>query len=168
MNDNEIKEFLEKIDIHYGTDYAKNKNLVIEWKKQLKKYASKDVFRKLEEHLRGDFSNIPPKLYFLIKDLKTPEEQIELDALSEQCKFCGEFVKLMEFDKHYERCMDIDFIERNVKKYLNTQIIRSDYYEMSDEDIKKRFEKIAKVVMEKSENKYEINAIKMYFKTKGE
>ena len=168
MNDNEIKELLEKIDIHYSTDYAKNKNLVIEWKKQLKKYASKDVFRKLEEHLRSDYSNIPPKLYFLLKDLKTPEEQIKLDLLSEQCKFCNQFVKLSNFDEHYEKCMDIDFIERNVKKYLNQQIIRSDYYEMSNEDVKKRFEKIAKIVIEKSNNEMEVNALKKYFKTKGE
>ena len=168
MNINDVKELLEKVDIHYGTNYSRVDLHIKEWHKELKKYDKEDVFRKLEEHLRGNFSNTPPKLYFLIKDLKKPEDQIKLEKLLEKCNICGEYIKLTDFDKHYDRCLQISFIERNVKKYFNQQIIKSDYYAMSDEDLTKRFDKISKVVLEKDENNQIKSCLKNYFKTKGE
>lgn len=168
MSDNEIRELLEKIDIHYNSDYSKNKNLVLEWKRQLKKYEAKDVFRKLEEHLKSEFGNTPPKLYFLIKDLKTPEEKYKLKNLHTVCKYCRKIINMEEYENHYHKCLTIEYIERNVKKYLNQQIVRSDYFEMSDEDLKKKYEKIAKVVYENTTNQMEKDCIKKYFETKEE
>lgn len=166
MKDNEIRELLEKIDVHYNSDYSKNKNLVLEWKKQLKKYEAQDVFRKLEEHLKSDYGNNPPKLYFLIKDLKTPDEKYKLKNLHTLCPFCKNVLSMEEFNKHYSKCLDIDYIDKNVKKHLNQQIIKSDYYKMTDSEIKTRYEKILKLVYKNSTNKMEKMCIENYFKTK--
>lgn len=163
MNTKEVKELLEKIDIHYGTEYSTNKNLILEWQKELKKYDSDDVFRKLEEHLKSNFSNIPPKLYFLVKDLKTPKEKLNLNNLNIICTYCKSIVNVLDYDRHYERCMEIDYIARNVKKYLNQEVNISEYRLMSDDDIKKRFDKIANIIIKKGDNQKEKDCLIRYF-----
>ena len=156
-------ELVKKIDIHYNTENHKNSNYIKEWYSVLKKYDKEDVYKSFEHHLKSDFSNITPKLYYLVKDLKTPEQKVELENLHTICPYCKERVSMNEFDKHYSRCLDIDFIEKNVKKYCDQQIIRDDYYNMSDSDLKLRFDKIARIAIEKSENELERKYLKKYF-----
>ena len=98
----EVESLNEKIDIHYNTEYSKNDNLVKEWYKELKKYDSVDVFRKLEEHLRSNFSNIPPKLFYLTKDLVTPEQKISMGMISTNCTICGRKLNLLDFENHFK------------------------------------------------------------------
>ena len=141
MRDDEIRELLERIDIHYNTDYSKNKGLINEWKKQLKKYEAKDVFGKLEEYLKSEFGNNAPKLYYLIKDLKTPDEKYQLQNLHTKCNYCGQIINMDEFEHHHARCLEIEYIEKNVKKYLDQQIVRDDYFKMSDSDLNIRIHK---------------------------
>ena len=104
----------------------------------------------------------------MTKGLKTPEEKERMSNLLEYCPLCKAKVKLENFDEHYENCMDIDYIRKNVKKYLDQEIILSDYYSMSREDIKKRVDKIMKIVYQKTDNQFEKNCLKKYFKTKEE
>ena len=164
----EVESLNEKIDIHYNTEYSKNDNLVKEWYKELKKYDSVDVFRKLEEHLRSNFSNIPPKLFYLTKDLVTPEQKISMGMISTNCTICGRKLNLLDFDAHFEKCSKILFIKENVKTYLNQDINVEEYYIMSDQDITKRWEKIANIVLQKSDNELLKKCIMNYFNTREE
>ena len=164
MSNQEIKNLLERIDIHYNTEYSKNKNLIKEWTKELRKYSSEDVNRRLEEHLRGDFSNSTPKLYYLIKGLFTPEQKIQMTTIYTNCTLCGKEVNINEFDDHYTKCSHIDFIKTNVKKYLNQDINVEEYWQMSEEDLTKRWEKIAKIVLKKSDNELLKRCLTNYFK----
>ncbi len=164
MKMSEVKELIEKIDIHYGTEHIKNDNLVKEWYKELKKYSSEDVNRRLEEHLRGDFSNSTPKLYYLTKGLFTPEQKIQMTTIYTNCTLCGKEVNINEFDDHYTKCSHIDFIKTNVKKYLNQDINVEEYWQMSEEDLTKRWEKIAKIVLKKSDNELLKRCLTNYFK----
>ena len=75
MTKDETKEILKKIDVTYQTNYMRNEMYVIEWYKELKNFDFEDVYTRLEEHMRSNFSNSVPKLYFLTKGLKTPEEK---------------------------------------------------------------------------------------------
>lgn len=168
MTKDETKEILKKIDVTYQTNYMRNEMYVVEWYKELKNFDFEDVYTRLEEHMRSNFSNSVPKLYFLTKGLKTPEEKERMSNLLEYCPLCKAKVKLENFDEHYENCMDIDYIRKNVKKYLDQEIILSDYYSMSREDIKKRVDKIMKIVYQKTDNQFEKNCLRKYFKTKEE
>lgn len=166
MTNQEIKELLERIDIHYSTDYSKNKDLIKEWTKELKKYDNEDVNRRLEEHLKGEFSNMTPKLYYLTKGLFTPEQKIQMTDIFTNCQLCGKEVNTKDYDEHYEKCGHIDFIKTNVKKYLDQDINVEEYWTMSDEDIKVRWEKIAKIILEKSDNDMLKICLRKYFETK--
>lgn len=159
MNIREVKEFIERIDMHYNTDHSKDEKYIKEWFKELKKYDKEDVERMLEEHLKSNFSNVPPKLYYLIKDLKTPEQKIKMENIITNCTNCGKKLKLIDFDTHMDRCLKVSFIKRNVKEYLNQEINEEDYFNMSEVDIQKRWEKIANIVINKTDNERLKNSI---------
>ena len=166
MNLKQTKELIEKIDIHYNTEHSKNDNFVKEWYKELKKYDVEDVNRRLEEHLKSEFSNSSPKLYYLTKGLFTPEQKIQMTNIYTNCQLCGKEVNVKDYDEHYEKCSHIDFIKTNVKKYLNQEINIEEYWNMSDDEIIKRWEKIAKIILEKSDNNLLKICLTNYFKTK--
>lgn len=152
MQLNEVKNLIERIDMHYDTNHSKDDDYVKEWYKELKKYDSEDVNRRLEEHLKGEYGNIPPKLYFLIKNLKTPEQKIKMGSIYTNCTLCGCKLNILDFDEHYDRCSKVQFIKDNVKKYLDQEINKDEYYQMSEEDITKRWNKIANIVIQKTDN----------------
>lgn len=162
MNEEELREIFKKIDLHYNTRYSENKEMMAEWFRYLKKYDSKEVFDSLEYYLKYYPTN-PPKMYNLINGLMSLEQKQQLKNLHTICPYCKKTVSMEDYDKHYGRCLDINFIERNVKKYCNQQIVRDDYYKMSDKDLKLRFDKIAKIVIEKTPNELEKKYLKKYF-----
>lgn len=164
MNLKQTKELIERIDIHYNTEFSKNDNLVKEWAKELKKYDKEDVERRLEEHLKGDFANTTPKLYFLTKGLFTPEQKIQMSVIYTNCQICGKEININEYDEHFTKCSHIDFIKTNVKKYLNQDINVEEYWNMTDDDLTKRWEKIAKIIIEKSDNELLKKCLLNYFK----
>ena len=166
MTKEETKEILKKIDITYQTDFLKNQNYVSEWYKELKNYDYEDVYGRLEEHLRSNFSNSIPKLYFLTKGLKTPKEKENLSNLQEKCPFCKNLIKIEEFKEHYENCMDIDYIKRSAKKYLNQDIDLLKYYSMARSEVLEKVDQMMKVVYQKTNNEFEKKCIKKYFETK--
>lgn len=168
MTKEETKEILKKIDVTYQTDFIKNQNYVMEWYKELKNYDYEDVYQKLEEHMRSNFSNSVPKLYFLTKGLKTPKEKEDLKNLVQICPICRQKIKLIDYEKHFDKCMTIDYIKRNVKKYLDKEINVIEYYSMSESEVNKRFDKIAKIVLSKSNNEIEKRFLTKYFETKEE
>lgn len=152
MKLNEVKNLIERIDMHYDTNHSKDDDYVKEWYKELKKYDSEDVNRRLEEHLKGEYGNTPPKLYFLIKNLKTPEQKIKMGSIYTNCTLCGCKLNILDFDIHYDRCSKVQFIKDNVKKYLDQEINEDEYYQMSEEDIIKRWNKIANIVIQRTDN----------------
>ena len=165
MSNKEIMELFKKIDTHYNTKYSENEEMIIEWSKYLKKYISKEVFDSFEYYLKYYPTN-PPRMYNLISGLKTYEQKIHEENIKTICPFCRDSVTMSEYNHHYGRCLSIDYIERNVKKHLNQQIIRDDYYKMSDEDLNKRYEKIMNIVCENSNNPMEKLCQKKYYETK--
>lgn len=165
MDLKDVKVLIERIDIHYNTELSKKDGLLKEWDKYLKKYDKKDVFRKLDEYIK-DYIDYPPKLYNLIRDLKTTEEKHKLKNLYTMCNYCGEKVNMEEFEHHHSKCLMIEYIEKNVKKYLDKQIVRSDYLEMKKDELIKRYEKIVQVVHKNTNNPFEKRAIEKYFETK--
>jgi hypothetical protein len=163
MTIKECTDILKTIDLTYNVSYSIDEEYIKDWYKDLKNYDFNDVCNSLENHLKSNYSNIPPKKWSLLNSLKTIENKEKLKYIKTTCRFCKKNISMEEFEKHYSRCQDIDFIEKNVKEYLNQQIIREDYYIMSDEDLKRRFDKIAKIVMEKNNGTKLSNCLKKYF-----
>lgn len=102
----EVLKLLNKIKVYYPNfsleDYVKE-----EWIEKLKPYDNEDVLKKLDEHLKGDKSKEPPKLHYITKFLKTPEEKKRYTGdFIVDCNLCGKTMTLEEYDKeHYKKCL---------------------------------------------------------------
>lgn len=102
----EVLKFLNKIKVYYSNfsleDYVKE-----EWIEKLKPYDQEDVLEKFDEHIKGDKSKEPPKLHFIIKYLKTPEEKKRYTGdFIVDCNLCGKTMTLEEYNNiHYKKCL---------------------------------------------------------------
>ena len=142
MKKNEVNEILKRIKSNYQ-DFIVDDYKTNEWNKELKDYDFEDVMKKVEEHMRSeDYGSFPPKLYFLTKYLQTTSEKNTKTNYLLQCTICGEYIPESEYDEHYDRCMDVDYIVRIRKKYFNKDItkeMRNRFMSLSKEQFDTKF-----------------------------
>ena len=161
----DVKLILKRIQSYYPSfiiDDFKTK----EWYNELKKFEYDDVNRKLEEHMRSaDYGTYEPKLFYLTKYLKTKEEkQLKTDYYC-SCTMCGKYFKLSEYDKHFDRCSSIEFINKQCMDMKNTEIDKEKYFNMSDEEFTGFYDKLLKIVYNNSKDEMQKNAIRRYFES---
>ena len=119
MTRDEVKNLFKRIKSNYSTFVADEYKLT-EWCKELKDYDETDVHKKLEEHMRSsEYGNSEPKLYFLTKYLKTTSEKNKIEKYLMQCSICKEFIPEEQYDKHYERCLDVEYIIKKRKELFD-------------------------------------------------
>lgn len=119
MTRDEVKSLFKRIKSNYSTFVADEYKLT-EWCKELKDYDETDVHKKLEEHMRSsEYGNSEPKLYFLTKYLKTTKEKNKTEKYLMQCSICKEFILEEQYDKHYERCLDVEYIVKKRKELFD-------------------------------------------------
>lgn len=106
MTKEETKEVVKKIKVYYPY-FKLEKEGLDEWHRRLKPYDYQDVLDKVEEHLKGDKAEEPPKLHFITKFLKTPEEKKRYTGdFIINCNLCGKEMTLSEYDnEHYGKCL---------------------------------------------------------------
>lgn len=111
-----------------------------EWYDVLSEYSYEEVLKKVTDRR----SSTPPIHTHLIKNLNK-EEKIE-DWITE-CDICKQRIlihnnDMAEYEKHYRKCQKIDFIDRMCMKYNHNHIPTIEYYEMSEEELNRRYRKI--------------------------
>lgn len=136
MNRDQIKKLLKRIQSNYP-NFIVDDYKISEWHKELKNYDEDDVHKKLEEHMRSsEYGNSEPKLYFLTKFLKTKEEKNKVEKYRLQCTICGKFIPEDEYNEHFERCLDVDYIIRKRKELFDedtSEELKQRYYSFSQE-----------------------------------
>lgn len=165
MQINEVKSILKTIDLVYNTEYENSKDMVEHYYKYLKEYDNEDINLRLSNYIQSS-EKFPPKVYDLIHGLLTLKDKETLKGIREQCPYCKNLIKTEEFKEHYENCMDIDYIKRSAKKYLNQDIDLLKYYSMTRSEVLEKVDQMMKIVYQKTENKFEKNCLKKYFETK--
>ena len=141
MKVNEITNLFERIKKHYnnfGYDDAK----VQEWHRFLKNYSSKSILDNLDDFIL-EGRDRPPIIKELIRGAEKEEEK---EPVTIQCDICKKGILVGDnwddFEKHYRKCQKIDFIDRMCLRYKQDHIERIMYYEMSDEELDRRYRKI--------------------------
>lgn len=165
MEFKETKMILKRIQSYYPS-FMLDDYKIKEWHSELKKYDYDDVNRKLEEHMRStEYGSYEPKLYFLTKFLKPSVDKNKNEAYLIECPFCGEYIRDEEYDKHYDRCSSIEFINRQCLEMTGKEIDRNKYKQMSEEDFELFYQKLIKNVYNKTKNEQQKNAIIKYLET---
>jgi hypothetical protein len=160
MTKEELKNFMTKIKAHYQ-EFSTEDYVVKEWYKKLKPFDIEDVEKKFENHLNSEYQKNIPRLNFIVKGLKTPEEKIKTENIRIRCQHCGQTIELEKLDNHIARHNSIFYIKSkehylgqsyNEEKMLNAYQVQFDrfydnflaelYCKIEEKDEKERLEKI--------------------------
>ncbi|MFA5407987.1 MAG: hypothetical protein WC343_04370 [Bacilli bacterium] len=147
MTKKEVINFMARIKSHYQ-EFVIDDYKTSEWYKELEHYDNEDVNKKLDQHLKSQEYGLQiPKLFFLTNYLKTTKQKQVQSKGQIQCKFCEEYVDIEDFDSHYEKCMRINYIDKQADKFnLN---IKSNIYNMSIEEIDNVYYKVLDHIKDK-------------------
>lgn len=112
MTKQEVIHFMEKIKAHYQS-FSMESYVINEWYDKLKHYEINDVYKKLDDHLKGEYQNEIPKLHYITKYLQTPTEKKDSEIIKVRCERCGKTILLQEHDLHLARHNSVDYIKKN-------------------------------------------------------
>lgn len=152
MTKAEVINFMKKIKAYY--DYFPIEDYKIgEWYDKLKKYDLEDVYRKFDQHLEGELKDSPPKLHYITKFLKTPEEKAraKINDYTIQCNLCGQWMPLSVYDnKHFDRCSSINYLLR-IMRSKGIEVEYKDLELLDDVKFDKVYKKYAEGNIQSSE-----------------
>lgn len=148
MTELEVLHFMKKIKAYYPT-FSIEEYIKDEWYDRLKKYSVDDVYRKFDEHLIGEYKKEPPKLHFITRYLKAPNEKKEIGEYKVRCERCGDILLYINYDLHISRHNSVEYIKSN-EKFLNLNMDsnlmmecdQEKFDEMYDAFIEKLYDKI--------------------------
>lgn len=155
MTKSEVLHFMKKIKSYYQ-NFAIEDYILDEWYDRLKPYSIEDVYKKLDEHLNGNYQNEIPKLHFITKFLKTPAEKSE-EKIVIRCAFCGKSIELEKHERHLTRHNSITYIKRNERR-IGKVFDETKMYELTEVEFDRLYKKIleALYVVSKDEKEKEI------------
>lgn len=131
MTRTEVRNFLTRIQSHYP-EFIVDDFKLSEWYSELKKYDAEDINIKLEKHIGNEeYGRFAPKLFNLTKFLKTNEERQQNITWLLKCEKCGRIFKNTDYTSHYDICVLIATMVRDLKKYFNQDISREKLEELS-------------------------------------
>ncbi len=163
MEKKEVQFLIKKIKNNYN-EFNYDEYTVTEWFKELKDYDFNDVLQKIDEHLRSErYGNKPPRVYFLTKGLIKTKDKIKREGIKIRCSICGESVLLNDFDKHFDRCSSVKYLNDQNKKYFGKEIDKDKYMNMDDREFNYKYDKFCEYVLQNTNNKKEIECLEHYF-----
>ena len=136
MNKIEAKRLLNLIKGYYNTQFFVDESVIQVWQTELEPYDLEDAEDRLKSYLK-EFPDIPPKPHTFIKGMLTIEQKKKRDDF---IICCQKAMPLSEFDPHYGRCLDIEYLV-GVAKRRGENIKRKDLEEYNQETIDKLIKK---------------------------
>ena len=119
MDIDRVQEIMQNIKAHYQT-FMITDVVAKEWYKVLQNYDFEDVMNKLVDHLTGDNYKELPQVYQLVRDLQTIDEKEKSSQINNQikvcCQLCERWMNINEYENHYGRCLDIDYLSRQSER----------------------------------------------------
>lgn len=163
MNKAEVRNLLKKIQSNYSA-FLMSEDKLEEWHKELKDYDCEDVLNRVDEHLRSEkYGRQEPRVYLLTKGLVKTENKAKREGIKIRCSICGESVLLNDFDKHFDRCSSVKYLNDQNKKYFGKEIDKDKYMNMDDREFNYKYDKFCEYVLQNTNNKKEIECLEHYF-----
>lgn len=109
MKKSEIIKLLNKIKGYYNSQFFIDDDVLNAWEEQLQNYDYEDCVEHLKEYLR-EYPDKPPKPHTFIRGIITKEEKAKNIGYTVQCNLCQRWMSLETYDKHYGKCLDIEYL----------------------------------------------------------
>lgn len=141
MKKSEVNKLLNKIKGYYNSQFFIDEYVSEAWIESLEPYDFEDAEEHIKEYLK-EYPDIAPKPHVFIKNLLTHEQKEKrrnADYII-SCNLCGKWMSLQEYDEHYGRCLDIQYLE-SVAKQKGENFSRKDLENCKEEVIDKLLKK---------------------------
>lgn len=158
----EVSMLLKRIKSHYQ-EFIVDDFKVNEWYKELKDYSLEDVMDRLEQHFRSEqYGNQIPKVYFLTKYLTKEQDKGKELTGSERCHVCNKWINIKEFEKHFDRCSSVDYLNRRNIQYFNKPIDKEKYMIMEQKEFDEKYNKMCYYIYEQTQDPREKEYLEHY------
>ena len=126
MNKTQVNKLVNKIKGYYNSQFFIDDYVLDAWFEQLEPYDLEDAEEHIKEYLK-EYPDIAPKPHTFIKGLLTHEQKIARRDSSYLigCNLCGKWLTNEEYDSHYGRCLDIQYL-LSVAKQKGEKFTRED------------------------------------------
>lgn len=135
----ETQKIINKIKTFRQT-FLVEKDTVNNWLNVLKDYDYEEVNNKLDDYFKEskNFGQYPDP-YYLTKYLIKTNEKFSMNNIMIKCSICGKKISQEQMDAHYDRCSSIDYIHKMYQKYYNTNIRKSELWELPNDTFDKMY-----------------------------
>lgn len=141
MNKSETKKLTNLIKGYYNTEFFIDDYVLQAWFDTLEPYDYEDAEEHIKEYLKEN-PDIAPKPHTFIKGMLTKEQKQarKNSGYLVSCNLCGKWMSLQEYDDHYGRCLDIQYLV-SVAKQKGEEYTREDLEQCRPEVINKLLDK---------------------------
>jgi hypothetical protein len=141
MKKTETTKLLNKIKGYYNSQFFIDDFVLDAWAETLEPYDFEDAEEHIKEYLK-EYPDIAPKPHTFIKGMLTKEqkEARKNSGYLVSCNLCGKWMSLQEYDDHYGRCLDIQYL-LSVAKQKGEEYTREDLEQCKPEVIDKLLNK---------------------------
>lgn len=164
MTVQETNNFLKRIKQYYN-DFIIDDFKVEEWYKQLKDYDAEDVNARLDKHLKSEtYGDYPPKLNYILAGIIKTKDKDAVRKYTIVCANCGKALDYFNYDEHIRRCNAIDYVIREMKKYLKKDVTREQLEKMSEQNFWDKYDTMLELIKNKlPDNSGKKRLIQAYF-----
>ena len=153
MTVQETNLFLKRIKQYYN-EFTIDDFKVEEWYNQLKDYDVEDVNSRLDRHLKSqEYGDYPPKLNYILAGIIKTKDKDAVRKYIIRCANCGKDMDYFNYDEHIRKCNAIDYVIREMKKYLNKNVTREQLESMSEETFWDKYDALLQIIKDKLPNK---------------
>ena len=137
----EVNKLLNKIKGYYNSQFFIDEYVMDAWAETMEPYDLEDAESHIKKYIK-DNPDTPPKPHTFIKGLYTHDEKemIRNSNFTVECNLCHRWMPLQEYDEHYGKCMDIQYLE-SVAKEMGEKFTRKDLENCKQEVIDKLLQK---------------------------
>lgn len=72
-----------------------------------------------------------------------------------QCKLCNHFIRIEEFERHYNKCSSVKYIQTKTKELYNQDVSYSDLFRLDIAELNKKYFQVLNMVYEKTQDNKE-------------
>ena len=142
MTKQETNKLLSTIKGYYNSQFFLDEDIIRVWIDEMSKYDLQDAIEHIQDYIK-EYPDTPPKPHTFRSGLLTIEEKEKRRnaKYTVACNLCHRWMSLEEYDEHYGRCLDIQYLVSVAKKKGKT-ITREELENQKDsviEDLLKKY-----------------------------
>lgn len=141
MNKVETSKLLNKIKGYYNSQFFIDDYVLEAWMDTLEPYDLEDAIEHLKNYIKENPDTAPRPQTF-IRGMVTHEEKLRFrnGKYTVECNLCGRWMPLEQYEDHYDRCLDIQYLV-SVAKQKGEDLTREDLESCKKEVIDKLLDK---------------------------